>query len=167
MDFHTQENDGSKNSEEAQRLVEASAQIFSENRELSCMGLDRCLALLRNPAVIMNTSESLKYHQLANWHGHLRRGRLLASEEFVLQIICDSCLYHCRSCKSMHSLAEVLMWPCSNRQGRLGRAGHSLPLPHPHRSAHFPAFPRPGRPQGELSLYPQILQQSADCRSRY
>ena len=70
MDFHTQENDGSKNSEEAQRLVEASAQIFSENRELSCMGLDRCLALLRNPAVIMYTSESLKYHQLANWHGH-------------------------------------------------------------------------------------------------
>ncbi|CAK0783443.1 hypothetical protein CVIRNUC_006642 [Coccomyxa viridis] len=31
VDFHTQENDGSKNSEEAQRLVEASAQIFSEN----------------------------------------------------------------------------------------------------------------------------------------
>ena len=45
MDFHTQENDGSKNSQEAQRLIEASAQIFSENRELFCLGLDRCIVL--------------------------------------------------------------------------------------------------------------------------
>ena len=33
VDLHTQENDGSENSEEAEKLIEAAATLFSENRE--------------------------------------------------------------------------------------------------------------------------------------
>ena len=33
VDLHTQENDGSKNSEEAEKLIEAAQTLFSENRE--------------------------------------------------------------------------------------------------------------------------------------
>jgi len=37
VDLHTQENDGSKNSEEAEKLIEAAQTLFSENREPSCL----------------------------------------------------------------------------------------------------------------------------------
>ena len=33
VDLHTQENDGSENSEEAEKLIEAAATLFSENRK--------------------------------------------------------------------------------------------------------------------------------------
>ena len=39
VDLHTQENDGSKNSEEAEKLIEAAQTLFSENREPSCRTL--------------------------------------------------------------------------------------------------------------------------------
>ena len=90
MDFHTQESDGSKNSQEAQRLIEASAQIFSENRKLSCLGIDRCRIFGRDPYLMLCFLENLHISSVCNLAWQVKGG-MTAGLWIYLHSICGSC----------------------------------------------------------------------------